>query len=173
MLLTELYYALSRLGGVQVEADADSYRITNRLQGYSAKVHFDEIEGFKPIVSPGGDAGIQIFYRYEGGLVVTAQDYMFDIQQGPFYTVPNLPPIFTLSLLIDSFLDYRQNPSPSTAEEVNVSVYFTLKYIIDSAEAKGFDMSAIRSEMQQIRTHMRHGETCASIEYGSHHFSEA
>jgi hypothetical protein len=151
MLLTELYNALNRIENVNVDVTDEGYCITNDILGYSAKVFFDEIDDFKRIQMPTGDLGVQIFYRYEGGLIVTSVDYLFDIQQGPFFTVPNLPSVFSLNLLIDNFISYRSKPLKTENFDTVVMLFYAHKYLIDSAMAKGFDLSSMCNEMQAIR----------------------
>lgn len=170
MLLKELKESLKRIKNVSVAASDDQLIIANTIQGFTAKVHFEEVDTFSPIVTPGGDRGIQIFYNYEGGLIVTENDYLFDTQQGPFFTVPNLPQFCTLSMVIDNFLSYCQNPTPSIHTHKNLNSYYKQKYFIDSASAKGFDMSSLSTKLKTIQAETGLSEVFAHIEYGSYQF---
>ena len=167
MLLRQLRDSLLRISNVNVAASDEFLIISNTIKGFSAKVHFDEIDTFKKILTPNGGYGIQIFYQYEGGLVVTEDDFLFDTQQGPFFTVPNMPNFCTLSMVIDNFLSYCQDPTPSIHTYKNITFYYTQKYFIDSAEAKGFDMSSLQTKLRTLKAKTGLSEVFAHIEYGT------
>ena len=168
MIFNDLYKALLRLQNIDVRIETDHYIIANREQGYAAKVLFDEIDDYSPVVLPDGETGIQIFYRYEGGLVVTSTDFMFDTLQGPYFTVPDLPDACTINMIVDNLLRYRENPTPSIHTEKNITIYYAIKYLIDSAAAKGFDITSFRSELQRISRRTGLEDILNYIEYGGY-----
>lgn len=167
MFFKELRDSLLRLKHIAVATTDEYLIISNVIRGFSAKVHFDEIDSFSEVVTPDGKQGIQLFYHYEGGLIVSTDDFIFDTQQGPFFTVPNLPNFCTLNVLIDGFLDYRQNPTPSIHSYKNITYYYLQKYLIDSAKAKGFEVSNLQSELQLIKQRTGLVDVFAHIEYSN------
>ncbi len=167
MLLRELRDSLLQISNVNVAASEEYLIISNSIKDFSAKVHFDEIDKFRKILTPNGDYGIQIYYHYEGGLIVTGNDFLFDTQQGPFFTVPNMPNFCTLSMVIDNFLSYCQDPTPSIHTYKNITFYYAQKYFIDSAVAKGFDMSSLQTKLKHIKVETGLSDVFAHIEFGT------
>ena len=137
--LSEVLEQLNQLDLVRFEElpDGHSLRIENELSGFCLLLNVQKILDFQWVVSPFGEDCLQFFLVDGGMLILTPNDYVFDVQQDGFVQVENLPPICSVRELLMGFEDYQINPIPSHNYDENLGLFYLHLYIFRSAENHG------------------------------------
>lgn len=115
----------------------DLLSIENDLNGFCLKLKLKEILDFQWVFSPFGEECIQVFLQDGGFLIISPNDFVFDVQQDGIIQVQNLPPVVSVKELLMGFEDYRRNPLPSPNYDENLGLFYLHLYIFRSAENRG------------------------------------
>jgi hypothetical protein len=125
---------------VQLQPDGQFLRIENELPGFFLLLDTNKVAEMNWVVSPFGEDCLQFFMEEGGMLILTPNDYVFDVQQDGFVQVENLPPICSVRELRMAYEDYRETPMPSLNYDENLGLFHLHLYIFRSAMAHGIDV---------------------------------
>lgn len=133
---------LEQIKSVKVENINDSNQIIveTNLNDYKLNIDCENVEDAQFIISPMDEECLQIFYSNGGGIVVTPNDFVFNVVQEGLIQVDDLPPMCSMKEMITGFEHYRKNPCPSDDIDNNVALFYLHFYIFNSAIAKGFSV---------------------------------
>lgn len=122
---------------VRVKQSGEHLQIENDLIGISLYLRPDEVTGLQWVVSPFGDDCLQFLLDDGRFLIVSPDDFVFDVQQEGFIRVENLPPIVSFRELMFGFEEYQKNPLPSDNYDENLGLFYLHLAIFRSAENHG------------------------------------
>lgn len=125
---------------VQMQPDGHSLRIVNELPGFFLLLDTKKVAEMNWVVSPFGEDCLQFFMEEGGMLILTPNDYVFDVQQVGFIQVENLPPICSVRELLMGYEDYRETPISSQNYDENLGLFHLHLYIFRSAMNHGIDV---------------------------------
>lgn len=128
----------------------NTFLIENELAGFSLELNPENVTDLQWVFSPFGEECIQLFLKDGGFLIISPNDFVFDVQQDGFIQVQNLPPICSVREMMMGFEDYRENPCPSDNYDENLGLYYLHLYILKSAESHGIAISAMMEELIRI-----------------------
>ena len=145
MNIKELSEKLEQIDSVKVMVIKDSNRllIKNQLIEYDLEVDCETVIDAQFISSPMGEDCLQMYYSDGGGIIVTPNDFVFDVIQDGFVQVKDLPPMCSIRELVSGFDSYRKNPNPSGNMDNNYGLFYLHYFILESAMAKGFKIPMI------------------------------
>jgi hypothetical protein len=145
MKIKDLQEQLEQINSVKVTVTKNSNQILiiNQLIEYNLEVDCEKVFDAKFISSPVGENCLQMFYLDGGGIIVTPNDFVFNVEQDGIVQVNDLPPMCSIRELISGFESYRRNPNPSGNMDYNYGLFYLHYYIFKSAIAKGFKISMI------------------------------
>jgi hypothetical protein len=137
----ELSDLLKRIESVKVNSINDSTHliVETDLSGYSINIDCENVLDALFITSPMNEDCLQIFYSDGGGIIVSPNDFVFNVKQAGLVRVGDLPPICSIREMVSGFEKYKKNPTPSDNMDNNFGLFYLHYYIIKSAIAKGFD----------------------------------
>ena len=145
MNITELTNHLKQIDSVKITVFKGTTKllVENALQGYSITIECEKIEDVEFIMSPMGEECAQIFYSDGRGIIVTPNDFVFEVEQDEFIQVDNLPPMCSVREMILGFDNYKLNPCPSPNMDNNIGLFYLHYYIFKSAKTIGFEVPMI------------------------------
>lgn len=142
MIENPLIAALLEMPAVRFSHESpELLNIENELNGFSLRLGLKNILDFQWVFSPFGEECIQVFLRDGGFLIISPNDFVFDVQQDGIIQVQNLPPVVSVKELLMGFEDYRQNPLPSGNYDENLGLFYFHLYIFKSALQRGIAVS--------------------------------
>ena len=145
MNIEMLSMQLEQIDSVRATVIKDTNRIlvTTQLENYTLEVDCKYVLDTKFISSPMGEECLQIFYTDNGGIIVTPDDFVFNVEQDGYIHVANLPPMCSIRELVSGFKSYIENPNPSKNIDENLGQFYLHLYIFKSAIVKGFEIPMI------------------------------
>jgi hypothetical protein len=137
---SEIIEQLAQIIAVKTESNNNSFQliISNELKDYTITIDCDDVIFTRFISSPMNENCLQIFFSDEGGIIVTPNDFVFNVEQDEFVKVNNLPPLCSISEMVLGFESYKKNPNPSVNIDNNFGLFYLHYYIFKSAIKKGF-----------------------------------
>ncbi len=147
MDIIKLKNAILEVPKVSVEENNKIFTIFADMDFYKAVVNTDDIEDFDFMISPAEQICVALKYKNGGMLVILPNDFVFDVVQNGAVEIANLPQTCSLRGLAVEMSRYGTDPEPSDNMDVNIGNYFMLKYLIDSAKTKGFDVSIMQKQL--------------------------
>lgn len=139
----ELMEKLQQIENVTVLSNNKLVEVKTLLSGYLAKIDSDDVLFTQIVPSPFGQDSLQIFYSDGGGIIVTPNDFVFNVEQDEFVRVDDLPPMCSVREMALGFDKYRRNPNPSKNFDTNLGLFYFHYYIMKSAFSKGFRFEQI------------------------------
>ncbi len=137
----ELSDQLKHIKSVKVDMiDSNQFSVENDLKDYTIKIDCENIVDAQFISSPLNEDCLQIFYSDGGGIIVTPNDFVFNVVQYGLVQVEDLPPMCSIREMVLGFEDYKKNPTPSDDMDNNFGLFYLHYYIIKSAINKGFEI---------------------------------
>ena len=138
----ELVDKLKKINSVKVDCSINSTQliVETDLSGYNIKIDRENVLDAQFISSPLNEDCLQIFYSDGGGIIVTPNDFVFNVEQNGFFQVEDLPPMCSIREMVLGFENYKKNPTPSDNTDDNFGLFFLHYYIFKSAIAKGFNI---------------------------------
>jgi hypothetical protein len=139
MQVSEITEALGEMETVRIESgrEGQTLLLDNGLPGFRLELFPEKITDLQWVFSPYGEACVQFFLTDGGFLIVSPNDFVFDVQQTGFIQVENLPPVCSVRELMMGFEDYRHYPMPSPNYDENLGLFYLHHYIFQSADARG------------------------------------
>lgn len=123
--------------------------VSNMLVGYSVLIDSSKVVGIGLVESPFNQLCLQISYG-DGGIIITPDDFAFDVKQDEFIRVVNLPTICSVREMIQGFDTYLYNTIPSDNLDVNHGLYCFHYYILKSALRHGFPVDDFIESLRKI-----------------------
>ena len=80
-------------------------------------------------------------YSDGGGIIVTPNDFVFNVEQSGLVRVGDLPPMCSIREMGLGSENYKKNPTPSDNMDNNFGLFFLHYYIVKSAIARGFEIN--------------------------------
>jgi hypothetical protein len=135
---------------ILLQPDGNSLTIENDLPGFSLQIDSRNVEDLQWVFSPFGEECIQLFLLNGSFLIISPNDFVFDVQQEGIIQVQNLPPICSVREMMMGFEDYLKNPCPSSNYDENLGLFYLHLYIIKSAESHGITIQSMMEELIRI-----------------------
>ncbi len=123
--------------------------VTNALDSFDIYLDPQDIIDTDFVISPTGEKVLRI-RMHAGGIIVTPDDYVFNVEQDEFIQVDDAPPMCSIVEMVNGLQRYIQNPMPSDNMDNCVGLYYIHYYIIKSARQKGFKVDAFMNQLQAI-----------------------
>ena len=140
----ELIENLNQIENVTTTSKYNFVEVETHLSGFKAKIDCEEVLFSQLISSPTGEECLQVFYSDGGGLIITPNDFVFNVKQDEFVQVNNLPPMCSIREMALGFDNYKRNPNPSENHDNNMGLFYVHYYIMKSAVSKGFEVEQIK-----------------------------
>ncbi len=132
-----------------IETEGHKIFVTNALDNFEIQINPEDIVSADFIVAPTGDRVLRLSMN-AGGIIVTPDDYVFNVEQDEFIKVDDAPPMCSIVEMVTGLEKYIQNPMPSDNMDNCVGLYYIHYYIIKSARKKGFMVDALMDQLQAI-----------------------
>lgn len=141
----KLYDQLKQIKSVKVESMSGSEQlfVETDLREYSVKIDCENVVDTQFISSPKNEECLQIFYSDGGGIIVTPNDFVFNVDRYGLVQVENLPLMCSIREMVSGFTSYKRNPNPSVNIDNNFGLFYLHYSIIKSAIEKGFNCAMI------------------------------
>ena len=139
----ELIENLKQIKNVIATSKSNLIEVKTHISGYTAKINCEDVQFSQLISSPTGENCLQIFYSDGGGIIVTPNDFVFNVEQDEYIQVNDLPPMCSIREMVLGFDNYRRNPNPSKNHDNNLGLFYVHYYIMKSAVSKGFHVDLI------------------------------
>jgi hypothetical protein len=150
MNLDEITSHLSQMPTVRFQSHdlTGLLKVENDLAGFSLNLNIEKVKDLLWVVSPFGEDCIQLFNEDGSMLIISPNDFVFDVRQEGMIHVQNLPPIVSVTELLMGFKDYRVNPLPSLNYDENLGLFYLHLYIFKSAEQHGISIHMLPELIQ-------------------------
>ncbi len=132
-----------------IETEKHTIHVTNALANFDISLNPHDISGTDFVISPTGDRVLRISMN-QGGVIVTPDNYVFNVDQDEFVHVDDAPPMCSIVEMVNGLERYIQNLMPSDNMDNCVGLYYIHYYIIKSARNKGFQVDALMDRLQAI-----------------------
>lgn len=146
----ELERALLQIESTVVAQYRAHLKISNALEQFIAWVDPNSVIGSEFVISPYGERCLKMDLRDNGFLIVTPNDFVFDVTQEGFVKVDNLLPMCSVRELFAGFADYEKNPEPDNNIATNVANHLFQRALIESAFIKGFDVEPLARRLNRL-----------------------
>ena len=134
---------------IAVETDGHKIHVINALANFSISLNPSEIASTDFVIGPIGQRVLRLRMS-SGGIIVTPNDYVFNVEQDEFIQVDDAPPMCSITEMINGLERYVQNPIQSDNMDNCVGLYYIHYYIVKSASNKGFMVDAFMNQLQAI-----------------------
>ena len=124
--------------------------VSNALDGFEVYLNPQDIIETDFIYSPTGQQVLQLYYNTGGGIIVTPDDYVFNVEQDEMVQVSDAPPMCSIREMLNGLENYRMNPMPTDNFDNCVGLFYMHYYIVKSAKAKGFNVEQYLVELDEI-----------------------
>lgn len=135
--------AVLRVPNTRVEIKGDILWISNLLDGYQLPVKWRSVSRFGKVMSPYAEECLRMDLSGRGFVIVTPNDYVFDVTQEGYYRVKGLPQHCSVRDLIASLERYEQNLKSTNDLDTATADYVYERALIESALLKGLDVEAL------------------------------
>ena len=150
MNINALLSQLTQISLVQAIVTSDHrIHVSNALENFQIELNPEEISDAHFISSPKGEKVLQIYFG-SGGVIVTSNDYVFDVVQDEIIQVKDAPPMCSIKEMLLGYRHYRLNPLPSTNFDICVGQFYMHYYIFKSARLKGFKVDSYLNKLEDI-----------------------
>ena len=139
----ELIENLKQIENVTPTSKFNFVEVKTHLNDYVAKIDCEIVLYVETISSPTTEKCLQIFYSDGGRIIVTPNDFVFNVEQDEFVQVGDLPLMCSIREMVLGFENYKRNPNPSDNLDNNFGLFYVHYYIMKSAVAKGFNVEQI------------------------------
>lgn len=123
--------------------------VFNMLEGYSALIDSRRVVSTRFVESPFKQVCLQIFYA-DGGLIISPNDFVFDVKQDELVRVDNLPAICSVREMVQGLDAYLSSPNPSENLDLSMGLYCFHYYIVKSALRHGFPVDGFVENLKRI-----------------------
>lgn len=123
--------------------------VFNMLEGYSALIDSLRVVSTRFVESPFKQVCLQIFYA-DGGLIISPNDFVFDVKQDELVRVDNLPAICSVREMVEGLDAYLRSPNPSENLDLSMGLYCFHYYIVKSALRHGFPVDGFVENLKRI-----------------------
>lgn len=106
-----------------IETENHKVHVTNALDNFDISLNPHDISGTDFVVSPKGDRVLRISMN-QGGVIVTPDDYVFNVEQDEFIRVDDAPPMCSIVEMVNGLERYIQNSMPSDNMDNSVGLYY-------------------------------------------------
>ncbi|MGE0077982.1 MAG: hypothetical protein AB7S48_09000 [Bacteroidales bacterium] len=138
MEILELIEYIKQVDNTKSEVISDyTIKVLNSLDDFYALIDSREVVDIQFIVSPFNQKCLQIYYA-NGGVIITPDDFVFDVQQDELIKVTNLPDVCSIREMIVGLQNYFTDPDSCANEDLNMGTYFFHYYILKSALRRRF-----------------------------------
>lgn len=150
MNLTTLLNQLNEIENViAVETAGHKIHVINALADFSISLNPSEIASTDFVIGPVGQRVLRLRMS-SGGIIVTPDDYVFNVEQDEFIQVDDAPPMCSITEMINGLERYVQNPIQSDNMDNCVGLYYIHYYIVKSAMKKGFKVDVFMDQLRAI-----------------------
>ncbi len=149
-LLSIVKEALLGIEDTSVEVDGQILWVSNSLEGFKLPIDCRSIGSFGVVISPYRERCLKIDFSAESLVIVTPNDFVFDVTQEGFVRVSNVPPLCSVRELLSGFENYSNNPEPSGNPYADRGNYFFQRALIESALIKGLDVEAVARRLNAL-----------------------
>lgn len=132
-----------------IETENHTIHVTNALANFDISLNPHDVGDTNFVISPTGERVLRISMN-QGGIIVTPDDYVFNVEQDEFIQVDDAPPMCSIVEMVNGLEHYIQNPMSSDNMDNCVGLYYIHYYIIKSARNKGFQVDALMDKLQAI-----------------------
>ena len=150
MKLITLLNQLKQISQVTaIETKTNRILVTNALDAYDLNLDLEDITDADFVLAPTGEKVLQIS-MHSGGVIVTPDDYVFDVVQDELIRVSDAPPMCSIVEMIHGFESYIKNPTLSDNRDNCVGLFYVHYYIVKSARKKGFNVDSFMDKLDAI-----------------------
>lgn len=150
MKIITLSDQLNQVFGVTaIETTDQKIVVSNALDNFDIHINPEDIVSADFIIAPTGARVLRLSMN-SGGIIVTPDDYVFNVEQDEFIQVDDAPPMCSITEMVNGFENYMKAPMPSDNMDNCVGLYYIHYYIIKSARKKGFKVDAFMAQLQAI-----------------------
>ena len=149
MELNELIDGLSRIQNVKTTKNDSFLIVETDLPNFHLEIDHSNIDEIESIISPHGEECLRIYYVDGGGVIVTPNDFVFNVEQNGFVQVNNLPPMCSVREMCSTFERFKSNPLSSDNFDANMGSYYLNYYIFQSALFRGISVP-MKEELEDI-----------------------
>ena len=132
-----------------IETEDHKIHVTNALDIYYVDINPQDIINADFIASPTGVKVLRISFK-SGGIIVTPDDYVFNVEQDEMIKVDDAPPMCSMTEMINGFEKYILNPMPSDNIDNCVGLFYIHYYIVKSAMKNGFKVDSFMDALDAI-----------------------
>ena len=106
-----------------IETVSHTIHVTNALDNFDISLNPHDISDTNFVISPTGERVLRISMN-QGGIIVTPDDYVFNVEQDEFIQVDDAPPMCSIVEMVNGLERYIQNPMPSDNMDNCVGLYY-------------------------------------------------
>ena len=132
-----------------IETEDQQIFVSNALDNYDFYLDPADIIDTDFVVAPTGESVLRIIMN-SGEIIVTPDDYVFNVEQDEFIRVDDAPPMCSITEMINGFERYIKNPMPSDNLDNCVGLFYIRYYIFKSARKKGFNVDSFMDKLDAI-----------------------
>lgn len=132
-----------------IETEDHRILVTNALATYDLNIHPEDIIDTDFVAAPTGERVLRIS-MHSGGVIVTPDDYVFNVEQDEMIRVDDAPPMCSIVEMINGFERYIENPMPTDDMDICVGLFYIHYYILKSARKKGFNVDSFKDKLDAI-----------------------
>lgn len=149
MELNKLIDELSRIRELKITKNDFFLIVETNLPNFQLKIDHSYVSEVESIISPYGEECLRIYYLDGGGVIVTPNDFVFDVRQNGFVQVNNLPPMCSVREMCSTFERFKSNPLSNNNFDTNIGSYYLNYYIFQSALFRGINVP-MKEELEKI-----------------------
>lgn len=123
--------------------------VGNSRNNYTVLFDVRNVASTQFVISPYNQSCLQVNFN-QGGIIITPDDFVFDVPQDEFINVSNLPGLVSIREMIHGLQQYFINPNPNGNIDLNSGLYFSHYYIVKSAFRKGFLVDMYVQRLKEI-----------------------
>jgi hypothetical protein len=156
MDIKEIVFKIETLNGVTCSIIHDSLTIKNHYNGLLCDVQLSEVKSINSIVGPNNEDALQISYANGSGLILSEQEFVFEVIQDEKYFVKECPPMCSTSEMLNELADLIYLHSKLTNSDELVGKYFLSYYCLKGALNAGLKVNNQLTKLYSVK--VKHSE---------------
>ena len=106
--MKDLKKEIEQINNISISIEGDLFLIKNNYTNYISKIKFNEIIDSRNFFGPNMEECVGLLFKDNGELIITENDFVFNVIQDEFIKVKGLPPLISTTEIEREFMFFTE-----------------------------------------------------------------
>ncbi len=147
--MIDLKKEIEKINNISVSIEKDILLIKNNYTNYTSKILYKEVIDFRNFFGPNMVECLGLLFEDNGELIITENDFVFNVIQDEFVKIEDLPPLISTTEVERDFMFFREKDNFDGNFDIEFAFLARLNCFITSGKNKGIKFK-FENELQKI-----------------------